>query len=175
MGAYKYIKETLQKEYKSADGRYKNKIRTWGKEGAIVKVEYPSNLDRARRVGYRAKQGYAIVRIRIGKGRRTRKKSMGGRKPRHNYKFVQPGQSHQQIAEQRVNREYKNMEVLNSYWVGEDGVSKYFEVVLADPSRKTVTTRTVARKGKSFRGLTSAGKRSRGHRKKRVRPTHSRA
>ena len=87
---------------------------------------------------------------------------MGGRKPRHNYRFVQPQLSHQAIAEQRANRKYRNMEVLNSYWVGEDGNFKYFEVILAEQARKTVVNTSVNRKGKSFRGLTSAGKKARG-------------
>lgn len=175
MGAYEHIKKTLQTEYKEANQTYKTKVRTWRKEPVMKKVARPSNLPRARTMGYKAKQGYTIVRVRIGKGRRTRPKPRGGRKPRHNYRFVQPGQSHQQIAEQRVNRKHRNMEVLNSYWVGEDGDYKFFEVILADPSRKTVKTRAVKRKGKSFRGLTSIGKKARGHRKKRRKPKRSRA
>ena len=65
---------------------------------------------------------------------------MGGRKHKNFYRFVQPGMSHQAIAEQRVNRVYKNMEVLNSYWVGEDGSYKYFEVLLADASEAPAST-----------------------------------
>ncbi len=162
MGAYKYIQDTLQKEYATANPLYKAKVRAWRREGVFTKVEKPANITRARRLGYKAKQGYAVVRTRIEKGRRRRVRPKGGRKPRHNYRYVQTGLSHQAIAEQRVNREYKNMEVLNSYWVGEDGNYKYFEVILADPMRKTVTTTSVARIGKSFRGLTSSGKKARG-------------
>jgi large subunit ribosomal protein L15e len=85
---------------------------------------------------------------------------MGGRKPRHAYMFVQPQLSHQMIAEQRVNREYKNLEVMNSYWVGEDGEYKFFEVILADPT--LIKVNALRRKGRAFRGLTSAGKKARG-------------
>jgi len=162
MGAYKYIQETMQREYAAKDRLYKSKTRLWRTEPVISRVERPSNLPRARRLGYLAKQGYAIVRVRIEKGRRKREKPMGGRKPRHNYRFVQPDTSHQAIAEKRVNRQYMNMEVLNSYWVGEDGKYKYFEVILADPSRKTVTTTSVKRRRKAFMGLTSSGRKSRG-------------
>ena len=162
MGAYKYIQETMQKEYSSKNRLYKEKTRLWRNGPVMERMERPSNLPRARRLGYKAKQGYAVVRVRIDKGRRRRVKPMGGRKPRHNYRYVQPGISHQAIAEKRVNREYRNMEVLNSYWVGEDGMHKYFEVILADPSRKTVTTTSVMRRGKAFRGLTSSAKKARG-------------
>ena len=155
MGAYKYITETLQKQYKERDSVFRNKIIAWRSSPAIQKIDYPSNLARARRLGYKAKQGYVLVRTRIDKGRRTRIKPMGGRKHKNYYYFVQPGMSHRAIAEQRVNRIYRNLEVLNSYWVGEDGNYKYFEVILADPAKAGITS--AMRKGKSFRGLTAAG------------------
>ncbi|NYZ76924.1 50S ribosomal protein L15e [Candidatus Micrarchaeota archaeon] len=161
MGAYKYINEVFQKEYKERAEAYKTRIRGWRAAPATEKVEYPTNLARARRLGYKAKQGYIIVRVRVDKGRRTRRKPMGGRKPKNNYLFVQPGLSHQVMAEQRANRTYKNLEVLNSYWVGEDGNYKFFEIILADPTKATVNVSSVMRQGKSFRGLTSAGQKGR--------------
>lgn len=157
MGAYKYIAQTLQKQYKERDQTFRNKVISWRKSPVIDRVAFPSNILRARRLGYKAKQGFSIVRVRIDKGRRTRQKPMGGRKHKNNYRFVQPGMSHQAMAEQRVNRIYKNMEVLNSYWVGEDGNYKFFEVILADPAMNTVTTTAVSRKGRAFRGLTASG------------------
>lgn len=162
MGAYKYIQETMQKEYKAGDDVLRGKVRSWRRGPSMAKVERPANLARARRLGYKAKQGYVIVRVRMEKGRRRRQTPMGGRKPRHNYLYVQPGHSHQSIAEQKANRRYRNMEVLNSYWVGEDGNYKFFEVILAEPGRKSVKTNSVSRKGKAFRGLTSQGKKARG-------------
>jgi len=168
MGAYKYITATLQKQYKERGVDFRNKIMGWRKGDAIVRVEYPANISRARTLGYKAKQGYAVVRVRIDKGRRTRKKTMGGRKHKNNYRFVQPGMSHQAMAEQRANRVYKNMEVLNSYWVGEDGMYKYFEVLMADASKPSVNISSVIRTGKAFRGLTSAGNSRGPSRKKQI-------
>jgi|GEM_PF-78285 len=168
MGAYKYITATLQKQYKERGADFRDKVMNWRKGDAIVRVERPSNIARARTLGYKAKQGYAVVRVRIDKGRRTRIKPMGGRKHKNNYRFVQPGMSHQAIAEQRVNRVYKNMEVLNSYWVGEDGMFKYFEVLLADASKPSVNISSVIRTGKAFRGLTSAGNSRGPSRKKQI-------
>lgn len=168
MGAYKYIAQTLQRQYKERDQAFRSKIMAWRSGPAMAAVEYPSNLGRARRLGYKAKQGYAVVRIRVDKGRRTRPKPMGGRKHKNFYRFVQPGMSHQAMAEQRVNRAYRNMEVLNSYWVGEDGNYKYFEVILADPTKATVNVSSVMRQGKAFRGLTSAGNSRGPSRKKQI-------
>lgn len=160
MGAYKYIQDSLQKEYKERDDLYRQKIIRWRTEPTMFRVERPTNLARARTLGYKAKQGIILVRTRIDKGRRRRRTPMGGRKPRHAYVYVQPQLSHQAIAEQRVNRIYKNMEVLNSYWVGEDGEYKFFEIILADPTK--VDNSALSRKGRAFRGLTSAGRKARG-------------
>ena len=161
MGAYKYIQQNLEKQYKERKDPYRKKIFEWRQQSATTKVERPTNLARARILGYKAKQGIIVVRTRVDKGRRKRRTPMGGRKPRHAYLFVQPQLSHQAIAEQRVNRIYKNMEVLNSYWVGEDGEYKFFEVILGDPT-KLETSKLKLRRGRAFRGLTSAGKKVRG-------------
>lgn len=166
MGAYKYIAETLQKQYKERDANYRAKVISWRAGPAMVRVERPSNLARARILGYKPKQGYLVVRTRVDKGRRTRRRSNGGRKHKNYYLFVQPQLSHQAIAEQRVNRVYRNMEVLNSYWVGEDGNYKFFEVILADPSKPSVNISSAIRQGKAFRGLTSAGNSRKPSRKK---------
>ncbi len=157
MGAYKYIAETLQRQYKERDDAFKAKVRAWRAGPAIERVERPSNIARARRLGYQAKQGYVVVRARVDKGRRTRRKPMGGRKHKNFYRFVQPQLSHRAIAEQRVNRLFRNLEVLNSYWVGEDGNYKFFEVILADPAKPSVNVSSAIRQGKAFRGLTAAG------------------
>lgn len=159
MGAYKYIQKTLQTQYKERDAAYRKKIITWRREPVFLRVEKPTNLARARTLGYQAKPGYVLVRTRIAKGRRRRPTPMGGRKPRHNYMFKQPGHSHQAMVEQRVNRVYPNLEVLNSYWVGEDGTHKFFEVILVDPQHPAVTVKLAKRR--AFRGLTSAMRKSR--------------
>jgi len=168
MGAYKYITETLQKQYKERDSSFRNKVINWRNSPAVQRVEFPTNLPRARRLGFKAKQGYVIIRARVDKGRRTRMKPKGGRKHKNYYRFVQPGMSHQAMAEQRVNRLYRNLEVLNSYWVGEDGNYKYFEVIMADPTKPSVNVSSAIRQGKSFRGLTSAGNSGRPNKKKQM-------
>ena len=73
------------------------------------------------------------------------------------------------IAEQRAARKYTNLEVLNSYQIAKDGVNYFFEVILIDPERQEIKTdKTInwicraENRGRVFRGLTSAGKKSRG-------------
>jgi large subunit ribosomal protein L15e len=79
----------------------------------------------------------------------------------------------QRIAEERAGKRHPNMEVLNSYWVGEDGRSKYYEVILVDPHHPAIRSdkelKWLLRPGhkrRVVRGLTSAGKRGRGLRRK---------
>ncbi len=37
----------------------------WRKQNAITRIEKPSRLQRARRLGYKAKQGIIVVRMRV--------------------------------------------------------------------------------------------------------------
>ena len=44
----------------------------WRKEEAVIKIEKPTRLDRARTLGYKAKKGIVIARVRIPRGGRQR-------------------------------------------------------------------------------------------------------
>ena len=46
--------------------------------------------------------------------------------------------STQRIAEERASKRYPNLEVLNSYWVGEDGKNKFFEIIMLDPHHPVI-------------------------------------
>ena len=39
----------------------------WRKQNAVTRVERPSRLLRAKRLGYKAKQGIIVVRMRVGR------------------------------------------------------------------------------------------------------------
>jgi large subunit ribosomal protein L15e len=80
-----------------------------------------------------------------------------------------PAKSLQRIAEERASRRFPNMEVLNSYWVGQDGKLKYYEVILVDghhPSirndKKLSWIGKPTHRGRAERGKTAAGRRGRG-------------
>ena len=79
------------------------------------------------------------------------------------------GKSIKRIAEERVARKFPNLEVLNSYWVGEDCKNKFFEIILIDPSHPSIQNDKQLgwitknrHTGRVYRGKTSAGKRGRG-------------
>ena len=83
------------------------------------------------------------------------------------------GKSTQRIAEERTAKRYPNMEVLNSYWVGEDGKNHFYEVILVDPVHPAIMKdkninwiSDVKHKRRVLRGKTSAGKKGRGLNKK---------
>ena len=169
---YKQIRETWQnKENKSLIKERKIK---WRKSMAFERIEKPTRLDRARSLGYKAKEGFVLVRARVKKGGRKRPKFHAGRKPRRfgRIKYVSH-KSARWIAEERTARKYPNLEVLNSYWVAEDGNYKWYEIILVDPFNPNIAKdknlnwiTEKQHKGRVYRGLTSAGKKSRGLRKK---------
>lgn len=80
---------------------------------------------------------------------------------------ITPAKSLKLIAEERASRKYPNMEVLNSYWVGEDGKHKWYEVILIDPHHPAIRSDPRLNwicnvPGRAERGLTSAGRKERG-------------
>ncbi len=139
----------------------------WRRQTVIKRLDRPTRPDRARRLGYKAKQGFVVARIRIKKGGRRRPSPRKGRKPRSIGVFYNPKQRKQAIAEKRVARVFPNTEVLNSYKVGEDGKYQYYEVILVDTHHPAIISDRsinwiINQRRRAFRGLTSAGKKSRG-------------
>jgi len=167
MGMYKYLKQ-LRKNPKY-EKLMKERLNSWRKQSVIIRIEKPTKLDRAHFLGYKAKQGFVLARVRIGKGSSKREKPSGGRKPRHTgLKKITPKMNLQHIAEMRVAKKFPNLEVLNSYYVAEDGKHKWFEVILVDTNHSCIKNDPKlnwickpAHKRRVFRGLTSAGKKSR--------------
>jgi large subunit ribosomal protein L15e len=167
MALINYLKGIWKKPQESPF--YRDRLITWRKEGSVVRVENPTRPDKAHALGYKAKPGFTIVRAKIGKGTRRRPRVKKGRKPLKIGTKIPAKKSKQWIVEERVARKYKNLEVLNSYFVGEDGKSTWFEVImvdknhpqiLADKSINWIADRQ--HRGRAFRGLTGAGKKSRG-------------
>jgi large subunit ribosomal protein L15e len=164
---YNFIKNLWKKPRENLGNLFRERLMKWRRQPVIVRVEKPTRLDRARALGYKAKQGFIIVRARIRKGGRKRPKPARGRKPSKAgmAKFT-PKKSLQRIAEEKVARKYPNLEVLNSYYVGEDGQHMWFEVILVDPHNPVIKSDPkinwiCKQRGRVFRGLTSAGKKSR--------------
>ncbi len=173
--AYKYIAEAWVSPEKSyVKELLRQRLMIWRKQKAVTRIEKPTRLDRARKLGYKAKQGFVVVRVRVRRGGLRKVRPRAGRRPkRMGVKKYKPAKSLKFIAEERAARKFPNLEVLNSYWVGEDGRYKWFEVILVDPHHPVIQSDPKINwicqkqhKGRVFRGLTSAGKKVRGLRRK---------
>jgi len=169
MGLYKYVRELYKQPKAKLGAVWKARLLKIRREPATVRIDRPTRIDRARSLGYRAKQGIFVVRQRVARGGRQRQKITGGRRPKTSRRKKIVSKSYQQVAEERCARKYTNCEVLNSYWLIQDGKHAWFEIILVDKSHPAIRadkslgwiyqqqhTRRV------FRGLTAAGKRSRG-------------
>jgi large subunit ribosomal protein L15e len=146
-----YVKEVM-----------KERVILWRKEQAITRVDKPTRIDRARRLGYKDKTGYVIVRVRVRKsGYRRQRPKTGRRQKKMGVNKLKFAKSMRLIGEERTARKFPNLEVLNSYWVWQDGLNKWYEVILVD---LTVLPELNLGKGRGrvFRGLTSAGRKVRG-------------
>jgi large subunit ribosomal protein L15e len=102
-------------------------------------VEKPTRIDRAKRLGYKAKQGFVVVRARIRRsGARKKRPTSGRRQKAMGVTKIKWSKSLQQIAEGRVANKYPNMEVLNSYYLWADGKYFWTEVLLIDTHHSSV-------------------------------------
>jgi large subunit ribosomal protein L15e len=136
----------------------------------VQRIERPTRLDRARTLGYKAKQGIVIARVKVRRGGLRKSRYIRNRRTRHmGMAKITMAKSIQRIAEERAGRRFRNMEVLNSYWVGEDGKHKWYEVILINPNHPVIKTDKdlkwvceTSHRGRAERGKTSAGKRGRG-------------
>ena len=171
---YSYVKETFEKHETGYQTNHWERGIKYRKGKSVERVERPTKLHRARTLGYKAKQGYIVVRARIRKGGMHKVRPKRGRKPRAmGVSKYTTGKNLQWVAEERVQRKYPNMEVLNSYKVYADGRSWYYEVILVDPSHPAIKADPkinwiceAPHRRRVSRGLTSSGRKARGLHKK---------
>jgi large subunit ribosomal protein L15e len=187
MGAYKYVEE-LWKRKQSDVLRFLLRVRAWEYRQlpSLVRLTGPSRPDKARRLGYKAKQGYVVYRVRVRRGGRKKPVSKGivyGKPVHQGITQLKPTRNLKSVAEERVGRKIGSLRVLNSYWVNQDSTYKYFEVILVDPEHNAIRRDprinwivNPVHKHRELRGLTSAGKkyrglRHRGHATNKLRPS----
>ncbi|KAF7456252.1 ribosomal protein RPL15 [Cryptosporidium felis] len=174
MGAYKYLEE-LYKRKQSDILRFLMRVRSWEYRQlpAVVRCTHPTRPDKARRLGYKAKQGYVVYRVRVRRGDRKKCVAKGivyGKPKNQGIRKMKSTRNLRAIAEERVGKSIcGGLRVLNSYLVCQDATYKFFEVILVDPSHPAI--RNDARinyicnpvhKQRQQRGLTAAGRKSRG-------------
>jgi large subunit ribosomal protein L15e len=168
MNSYSAIGEAWQERTEKFDATQKNRLIQWRTEAATVRLAHPTRLDRARSLGYKAKQGVIVVRQRMDRGGRMRPQIRKVRKTSHSRQTLVLSKNYQQIAEERVAMKFPNMEILNSYFVGKDGKHYWYEIILVDPENPTIESdknlnwvANPANRRRVFRGLTSSGRKRR--------------
>ncbi len=169
-GLYHYLREAWKKPDKKT---LRERMVEWRRAPVFQKVEKPLRLDRARALGYKAKKGFVVIRVRVRRGGHKKPRPNKGRRSKRLTIRKPLKMSYKWIAEQRVERKYTNLVVINSYMVGKDGQYYFYEVICVDPQRPEIkndkTINWVTKKfnqKRALRGLTSAAKKSRGLRDK---------
>ena len=131
---YDHVGDQWKKPDTSFESPQQQRMIQWRKEENFSRIERPTRIDRARSLGYKAKPGYIVVRAHVRRGGLRKPTIKGGRKPAaKGISKITMGKNTQRIAEERAAKRYPNMEVLNSYWVGDDGKSFFYEVIMVDP------------------------------------------
>jgi large subunit ribosomal protein L15e len=173
MGCYKYLEE-LYKRKQCDLLRFVLRVRAWQLRqlSAIHRASRPTRPDKARRLGYKAKQGFVIYRVRVKRGGRKKpvpKGAVCGKPTNQGVSEIKFQRSHQSVAEERAGRKCGGLRVLNSYWICEDGTYKYFEVILVDPAHKVIRNDprinwicNAVHKHREMRALTAAGRKNKG-------------
>lgn len=117
----------------------RERVVAWRRQAAIARIPRPSRIQRARRLGYKAKQGITVVRARVGTGGMRKQRPTGGRRPKHlGVTRIKADVGMRQVAERRVMERHPNMRLLGSYFVYKDGKHYWFEAILADPEHPRV-------------------------------------
>ncbi len=115
MGAYKYLTELYTKK-QSDVLQFVSRVRCWEyRQLAIIhRASRPSRPDKARRLGYKAKQGYLIYRIRVRKGNRKKPVPKGatyGKPVRQGVNHLKYQRGLKSTAEERVGKRCGNLRV----------------------------------------------------------------
>ncbi|MFH1106834.1 MAG: 50S ribosomal protein L15e [Candidatus Micrarchaeota archaeon] len=132
MGAYSYMRKSFQETFKTRAQHLRRRMSLWRKQRTVERIEHSSDLPRARALGYKAKRGIYLARVRIRRGKRVRDKPDQGRKPGRSVKRINPGRSLSYYAMNKTRTKFPNLVPKAAYWVGEDGMFKYFEVIMRD-------------------------------------------
>jgi large subunit ribosomal protein L15e len=106
----------------------------------LERREKPSRLDRARMLGYKAKEGVIVIRIKVSRSGMRRQRPTSGRRPKHlgvlRMKSDEPVQG---VAERRVGEKFPNLKMLGSYIYYQDGKHTWYECVMIDPYNPSIS------------------------------------
>ena len=162
---YSHIREAWKtpKEGKLAELQWQRQ-QEWRDQGSIERIDRPTRLDKARSLGYKAKQGVVVARVSVRKGSARKQRFKAGRRSkRQGVNKITRRKNLQRIAEERSGRK------------------KWFEVILLDPEHGAIQNDDDlswicddSQRGRAYRGRTSAGQRGRGQQQRGKGTEHTR-
>ena len=139
MPMYSQISKTWQHVLQEKGGDMRTRAVELRRQPAMLRVDRPWRLDRARAIGYKAKEGVIVVRMRVSRGGMRKKRPTSGRRPKHmGVLKIKSAVSSQEVAERRAGERHPNLKLLGSYPVWEDGIHAWYECVLIDPMHPAV-------------------------------------
>ena len=77
MALMKHLRETWKKLDPAI---LRSRLIKWRREPVVIRIDHATRLDRARSLGYKAKLGYILVRVRLKRGGRMREQMKAGRR-----------------------------------------------------------------------------------------------
>jgi large subunit ribosomal protein L15e len=141
---YAYVREAWKRPDRSeVKSLLWERLQQWRREGSVVRVERPTRIDRARSLGYKAKQGIVVVRVKVRRGGRRKPRYVRGRRTaRMGMRRMTPAKSLQRMAEERASRKFPNMEALTTATTRRSGATATSR---GWPTRLTGAGRSAAR------------------------------
>lgn len=137
---YSEIGKTWQRVFHDKEGDISSRAVLLRRGPTVERLEKPSRLDRARMLGYKAKTGVVVVRIKVARGGMRRKRPNSGRRPKHlGVLKMKSDESVQGVAERRVREHFPNLRMLGSYIFYQDGKHAWYECVLIDPLNPSIS------------------------------------
>ncbi|MDJ0269405.1 MAG: 50S ribosomal protein L15e [Aigarchaeota archaeon] len=140
---YSVLQQMWRKRPEELRELMKKRLMKWRREKSIVRVERPLRIDRARQLGYRAKQGVVVLRVRVRKGGFQKPRPRAGRRPKaigvvkHKVNVTM-----KEEAINKVRKRYPNLHVLGAYPLAYDSLYKWFEVIAVDPHHPAIKNDT---------------------------------
>lgn len=160
--AYQYIKQNLR-------NNLSEKMIGWRAQPSVTRIDKPTDIGKARMLGYKDKKGFVIVRVVLKRGGRKRPMRKHNRRSKRQTIRKNLMMNYREVAEIRAQKKYASLEVLNSYYLAKDGKSYFFEVILVDPEMPEIKSdRTInwicssKNTKRALRGMTYSGKKARG-------------
>jgi large subunit ribosomal protein L15e len=80
MAAYRYVEQQWTKRGPEFTQWLRQAATSWRREPAIRRLTRPTRIDRARRIGYKAKPGVLVVRVRLRRGGARKQRPVSGRR-----------------------------------------------------------------------------------------------